>query len=195
MSQPQSFTEQEFHRFLQPKLNKVFQALDPFGTPFQDSVESRAILYPIGYQLTAFELNALMVACQAVGDTVINVTITERPKEPDHKHLYHWQVRCEQMNDYYQIDRFLSVLESAIYSDTGVWGLLISHERHAVVGGTAKFMNTFLQALEVDSDEQVEEFVQNWQRNQLELTSDIRWLFPLLVHILGIDKAQKLIME
>ena len=174
----------------------VFQSPDPFGEPFRANVSVRQILYPIDYELSEKQYAAIANAARSLGEATAFFTETEGyQKGVGFEDWDHWQI---DLCDYpYQALRNLewcSLMESAIYSTCGTWGLIISHEQHAVIGGSPgfiKILNSNLPGVE----NQIQEFLSAWKYNRDHLGSDVVWLQKALAHIYGTEKAQWLLAD
>ena len=78
----------------------------------------------------------MLAAARHVGDEQFFVSVVEY--EPDFiLERDHW--RCS-FPSYEEYVRLPLILENAIYSIESRWGALVSHEDHALVGGSREFM-------------------------------------------------------
>lgn len=170
----------------------VFRSADAFDEPFQPTTEKRAILYPVAYHLDQAEYASLAAASSAVGESEAFFSAIEGYRDGDFDEHDHWRVGLHSY-PYEQLRHsgWFPLMESAIYSTTGSWGLLISHEQHAMVGGTAAFMDSLLVAMP-GLEIQVTEFLVTWKDNRDRLGSDVTWLPELLEHVYGPEKAYRL---
>ena len=82
------------------------------------------------------------------------------------------------------------MLENAIYSTSGTWGLLFSHERHAVLGGPTQFVRAITEMLP-NPVGQVEKFLATWKQHHVRFGSNLDWFPCLLEHVYGADAAQR----
>ena len=73
----------------------------------------------------------------------------------------HWWCQFPSYEDYLNLPL---VLENAIYSIKGNWGIVISHEDHGVVGGTEEFINQVREQYPQASSEIVD-LKEAWQDN------------------------------
>jgi hypothetical protein len=69
------------------------------------------------------------------------------------------------LSDYESYQALHLTIENAIYSMSGSWGVLLSHEMHAVVGGEAAFISDFNQ-MDDSSEEQWSAFLAQWSGRQ-----------------------------
>lgn len=81
MREARPMSEHEYHTQAQKAFDQVFRSSDPFDQPFNSSIERRAILYPLTYELDPIELQAVAAAARAFGDTALYLSFAERPAE------------------------------------------------------------------------------------------------------------------
>jgi hypothetical protein len=92
-------------------------------------------------------------------------------------------------------------LETAVVSPTGQWGILISHESHAVVGGSPAFVETLVERLPGSGDRGGESIPARDQvRVFLHEVRDgwhdpMAWLPGHLTHVYGKERAEALLHE
>jgi len=188
-------SEYEYRQEVSHVFNSIFQSDDPFDEPMRPTIHPRAILYPVAYELEPVKLQAVVAAAQVVGDIGFYLSVTERPPVSDQNRPYHWFIPLEDPGLYYSLNGYQFVLENAIYSPKGRWGMIISHEQHAIVGGCDPFLNTLFAHLSVSEAEQVNAFLSNWRDNYNRFGSKIDWLPRLMTHAYGVEEAQRLLME
>lgn len=118
-----------------PARDRVFRIVDAYDEPFTDAAPVRALLFPTSYQLEPAQLAVLKRAAQSVGDDSVFLESLEAitPDEP------YWEFPVVGDGPYDVIE---FVLVNAIFSPSGQWGLVISEEDHAVIGGVPEFMRT-----------------------------------------------------
>ena len=174
----------------------VFRNPDPFEEPFQARIPERLILYPISYQLDEQEYAAVAAAASAVGELTAFLTLTENSEGLPFEELRHWHIDL----GYHPYEALLSTegwvpfMENAIYSTNGLWGLIISHEDHAVIGGPPRFIEGITRNLP-DVGGQIREFLATWKDNRDRLGYEIDWLPRHLTHVYGTERAQSLLAE
>lgn len=155
----------------------IFKDKDPFGEMFQQSVKERIILCPIeGYFLDNPQFNSLM---EAVDDE--KIIISQIEGEPD-CFLQEGHRECFLPLTYEEYTKLPIYVENAIYSPHGAWGILISHEEHAVLGGTEEFLNRF-KNLYPDWIHGLTHFNEKWEYNRTRYNSNTDWLPKFLAHI------------
>ena len=119
--------------------HRVFTTNDAFSWPFRGAVEVGRAFYPTdGCHLTRAQYSALLSAIRGVGETgfFLSVVESEGLSFLD-RDWGHWSCDLPPYEEYKALDL---TLENALYSRDGHWGVLISHEMHALVGGTEAFI-------------------------------------------------------
>ena len=117
----------------------VFASTDPFGTPFQPSVAQKALLFPVSCALKEAQLEALASAAAVVGEHEAYSVCTEDQSGETFE---------ISLGDFATYDAAMrpshGVLENAVFSQEGTWGLLFSCEHHVLAGGPTEFVETLL---------------------------------------------------
>jgi hypothetical protein len=118
---------------------RVFSCNNTFVWPFKPQFATGRIFYPTdGYHLTIEQFLAVGHALARVGETGFFVSIVESEGLTFLDRSFgHWVFENPTYEGYCQLPL---ALENAIYSREGRWGILISHEMHAVVAGSTEFM-------------------------------------------------------
>ncbi|MMZ54642.1 hypothetical protein D1872_164670 [compost metagenome] len=171
---------------MQNQFYKVFKNTDPFGELFHDSIEHRLILCPVKqYRLNKDQYHALLQATKAEGDTIFYITETELEDcfsiaEPHFIQPRSWQCSLQLSFDDYDDNWFY--LENTIYSPNGKWGLMISHEDHAVLGGSKLFIDTFTQYY-AEWSEGYDNFIKMWDENKKLYNLKYDWIDGFLKHV------------
>lgn len=117
----------------------VFSTNDAFAWPFREAIEVGRVFYPTdGCHLTREQYSAIVSAIQSVGDTgfILSVVESEGLSFLD-RSWGHWLCDLLPYEAYSEVHL---TLENALYSRDGQWGVLVSHEMHALIGGTEAFM-------------------------------------------------------
>lgn len=119
---------------------QVFSSNNSFSWPFQSQFATGRIFYPTdGYHLTRQQFLAVVDALDQVGETGFFVSVVESEGLSFLDRSWgHWVFEGFSYQEYCQLPL---ALENAIYSREGRWGILISHEMHAVVAGSTEFMS------------------------------------------------------
>ena len=124
-------------RLIADLLSQVFSSDDPFGCPFKERFKDRLIFYQTeGYHLSERQYSAVINGLKEMREQGFFVSTIEG-QGPNAERGDHWWCECPAYDQYLAIPL---VLENAVYSRTGRWGLLISHEDHAVVGSQNEFV-------------------------------------------------------
>ncbi len=120
--------------------NKIFKNKDPFDDCFRDEIDSKILLFPTdGYILRRRQFESLIKTMNILGEKDMYISQTEWMIFENAEH-YLTNVNVSYM-DYKKMPIFL---ENAIYSKEGKWGIIISHEDHALLGGSKEFINNYL---------------------------------------------------
>jgi hypothetical protein len=123
--------------FLQENWDRVFLSDEPFGWPFVDSIRSGLLFYPTdGYHLARSQYEAMIAVAKSSGERGFLVSITEGEGNIIDRGEHWW---CE----YPSYDEYRSiplVLENSIYPRNAAWGIMVSHEDHAVIGADDVFI-------------------------------------------------------
>ena len=117
---------------------RVFSTNNAFVYPFKRFRACR-IFYPTdGYHLTEDQFSSIMTASRGAGeiDFLISIVESEGTSFLD-RSWGHWACSAPSYKEYSELPL---ALENALYSTRGRWGILVSHEMHALVGGTAPFL-------------------------------------------------------
>jgi len=219
MTQSRPLTHDEFLAEAMPRFRQVFESRDPFGAPFRLDVPRRVILYQeFLYSLDDEQFAGLTTAAKSVGDTKLfefatEVTVTAamvagRSLDPRHELLYEsdpaYVFFLDEPTAYLERPAPFQnpSWETTLVSGSGKWGLLLSHERAVIVGGSEDFMSTLLDSYPgveiLDGDEQVT--VPPADQVNLFLDDVEGWRRPdhvpsYLAHIYGREEATRLIGE
>lgn len=128
-----------------PSWRRVFTDNDPFGWPFASWVSAGGVVYPTdGLHLTRTQYEALTSALGTIGETGFFISAVESDGlEFQRRPWGHWWSEQASYEEYCALDL---TLENALYSRHGRWGVLISHEMHAVVGGTIEFVRALTES-------------------------------------------------
>ena len=160
--------------------NSVFLSKDPFGEMFRTEMDERLVLCPTnGYYLSKNQFDALMKVVKFIGEKEMIVSIVENESN-SFLDADHWV--CKNSINYSQYIQLPLYLENSIYSQVGKWGILISHEEHAVIGGDKNFIIKFKEFYP-QWNEGLKNFIDMWQYNKVNFNSDVEWLSKFLKHI------------
>ncbi len=165
---------------LQKVFNLIFKSKDPFNEIFTENIYDNLLLRPTdGYQLTEEQFKALQKAIQETQNQDVFISITEY-RDMFSSDSEHWKI--DSNLDYDGYTNLGIFLENAIYSSDGTWGILISHENHAVIGGNPLFIDTFKKYYPSWQND-ILVFENLWVENQKEYGSDISWIKEFKNHL------------
>ncbi len=159
---------------LRERWSSLFISNDPFVYPFVSRIEASSLFYPTeGYRLSREQYLAVTNAARAVGDKGFILSEVEWD-EDFFERGKHWFCRFPSYEEYLSVPLGL---ENAIYSPNFTWGVLISHEDHAVLGGSKTFMDTiYAQYPRKQTD--IEQLHHYWRDNP-----NNGWVAPLLASL------------
>ncbi len=166
--------------------SKVFSKNDPFDKMFVPSISSKILLYPTnGYHLSEKQFLALTTTMKILGEPSFYLSEIEgNPFEKINTHsihtYQHFEVNIE--TSYVEYERKNIVLENALYSAQGEWGIIISHEEHAVLGGHKQFIDTF-KKLYPDFINDQAKFIKTIEYWSERSKTNMRWLPEFMKYI------------
>lgn len=170
----------------------VFRSFDPFDEPFQASIEGRLILYPaVGYELPDAWLLALVRATRAIQEDRAYYGVVEAATAATLDEVWDLELSQETARWFEESAEDGTrnpIAESAFWSVTGRWGLLISHRQHIVVGGPESFVRVLRSEIH-GADQGVIDFVRAVAGDE---HSD-GWLPSLLRHVYGHEQSERLL--
>lgn len=188
-----ALSEEEFLREAKPVFDRVFVAENPFDPLFTSAIEARMILFPVHNVMDRLIARAIKKASSLVNETSFYLSVLERPDAAEQDRPYHWLIPFSQLEEYRELG-YPFVLENAIYSPSGTWGVMFSHARHAVLGGPRQFVQAVTETLP-NSVSQVDKFIATWKQNQERFGSNLDWLPRLLEHVYGEERAQEMLVK
>lgn len=162
---------------------RVFRSRDPFSAAGHEELPVRVVLYPTyGYYLETQQFQALIGALHDCGEREFFISMVEAEPEPrnwDSKEFTHWVCEKPTLEEYMSIGVFI---ENALYSPSGSWGILLSHEDHALLVCQPSFWDAF-QSRYPNWRQDLEQFIELWRFHEKERDVDVGWLEPLLDHL------------
>jgi hypothetical protein len=181
-------------------LRQVFTNDDPTENPFSVNILERLIVSPWDNVKTKL-IEAVITAASNSGDkNCYLANLGQYKGEANHCYMSLTELHDENaylsygtVVDGVNLDIFLWI-DYIIYSDRGSWGIMISHEDFAVIGGSSEFICK-LHELVADLDRQVYPFLEKFKSLSVMLHRDFDWIPKLLTHIYGQDKAKQLLEE
>ena len=152
MAVAQALSADEWNRWAAPCFEQVFADDNPYGEPFTPEIERRMVLFPINRELEEGQFDALARAASALADDLFYFFTVERPWSEDQlESALQEQSTVEPMEgsgdqrwaipfDYGAYSDVGAIDVSALCSPSGRWGVLVSNDDHAVVGGSDTFI-------------------------------------------------------
>ena len=196
-------TDKQYQIKAEPILRKIFVKDDPFDKSFSQNISERIIVYPRYVDLDAILVKALIEEAYAIGDKgcyLSQLWIFD----DDCNHCYiplselleFYTAYSEKAKDIdFKLDRNV---EYVLYSETGKWGLMVSHEHHGILGGFPKFMQVF-KSFFPSYDKQIYDWLKYFREEKERKTIynlaslTLHWLPDLLAHIYGEETAVKML--
>jgi hypothetical protein len=180
---------------------RVFRAFDPFGSPFDPSVQGRLLVYepdvwkadhPWG--LSTGDLGALL---QAADDRDLERVFVSMVDPHDERWDESQYVLSPLSVDSYThpgpMDAW-PIVPHAIYPSSGAWGVITSDKPHALVGGSRRFIDDLQAGLGRSQDEMVTAWLEEWAGLQdrdpdggLHIGD---WIPDQLAHVVGPERAE-----
>lgn len=184
-----SLSEEEFNKKAKEPFNSIFATVDPYGEPFRKNIQHRLFLYGFRWELHDPWISPLVETMNEVGEKGFYVTALERPAPEDQIQPYHWYIPLSEVSSYGSV---VFSQQNAIYSTSGKWGIICSDEDHALVGGDKQLIDNILASVP-DLDDRLNQFFDAWKYYNKKNKVDIQWIVPMLSHVYGSEKAEKLI--
>ncbi len=180
----------------QRAFHRIFRSADPFDEPFMEGITDRAIFYPTGYGLDANRLAAVATAARAVESPMAFFSGLEGYDGTNFEQYDHHRILLVSDMSFPALMKELtnagwpSLVESALYAVDGSWGVLTSHEQHAVIGGPSAFLRELSEHVDLNGDGVA--FVSRWKYVHDDGHVAVEWVPNLLVHIFGEQLASEL---
>ena len=187
----QSLDHAEWNARFHPSFNTVFRNTDAFDAPLSSSLEVKALIYPVSYLLDRKQFSGLVEAARSAGDDAICLSVTEGDRTQDMGMPRHWILNFWEYEEYQNLSS-VGVLENALYSPQGHWGMLFSHEQHAVVGGNRPFMAKLADEFP-GFDISVEEFISTWTESRERSGVDVSWIPRMFDCLYGNEQMRTLL--
>ncbi len=176
---------------------KVFQSTQDWSKTFRPSVLGRLLLFPTdGFVLGKEQFASLAFAAkQSHGETKAVAIDVEGRAESEITAELGTSVDLTDFKAYaLRRDHGEFLTECCLLSPSGMWGVWLTQESFALVGGTLQFVNHFKEAMPA-VDEQSVLFAKAWLDASRRNGASTTWLRPLMQHIHGEPKASRLIAE
>lgn len=205
-----TLTESEYQLEAEPFLRQIFIHDDAFRQPFASSVADRLIVFPYQYAIAPPLTEAIVAAASSLGETDCYFSMLWRWLDPQHTRAIepsHWQISLPEFHAAYVGDEqnlpliasqqsSFDMLEGAIYSCQGTWGIMITHESFGLLGGRSEFIQAVRSCMP-NLDQQVLEFLQSikeCQENSNQAGS-FEWVRSLLAHVYGAENLHSLLID
>jgi hypothetical protein len=179
----QKITDIEAIKNLERNFHKVFKNIDPFDNCFTDNIQAKLLLFPTdGYYLQEEQFNVLRRAISYFGEADFFISeiegdcFSESLSSGSYEHSHWGGATSSTFEDYTDIP---IVIENAVYSTCGNWGVIISHEGHAVLGGSIELIE-LVQSLYPQYVTCKQRFIEYWEHNQREYNSNTDWVNEFL---------------
>ena len=162
----------------------IFDNTNPFK-PIINRNYKMIVFYPTkGYFISEKQFKSLINTLQLIGEKTFYISEIENGKESfnlnndvEKYSFKHFIVDVElDINEYFNSQ---IILENAIYSTKGTWGIIISHEEHAILAADKNFMSIFKNEYTCYKND-IENFKETWINNNKEYGSDISWIKNIL---------------
>ncbi len=195
-------TEAEYKVQAEPILRKVFVNDDPFRETFSPNIIERVIVYPCDIDIEPPLLDGLIAAASSIGDKGCYLTQLWQSKG----HVNHCYIPIQELlgNDGYfcEHEKLVEaginmnyIAEYVMYLERGLWGVMVSHEHHGILGGSPEFIEK-IHELVPDLYEQVNLFLDRFQYfKAYGLNPKLGWLPGLLTHVYGQETASRMLQE
>lgn len=175
--------------------SRVFVTGNPYAPAFTEGASARALLFPTdGYILARDQFEAVSKAAQSVGEErayLLGIEGWEGSTSHADRELFH--VRLCHYDGYTHPPResSIDVSQNALFSTRGTWGVLVSDEFHALVGGSEVFVRELRERISTTEDAMLDEFFSLWKWH--ENYDPAWWMEDLLVHLYGEEKGRRLL--
>lgn len=121
------------------KWKKIFCSNNPFLNPFNEDFDF-LVLYPTdGYHLTVEQYEAFIRTLREMGEEGFWLAISEYEGVKFSQDEIWW---CDYPNYTDYLD-YPITLENSLFSNQGRWGVMVSHEDHALLGATSDDLKLF----------------------------------------------------
>jgi hypothetical protein len=161
---------------------KVFSSRSPFDPAGRDEFSVKAVLYPTyGSHLEVKQFQALTRALADCGEHEFYISMVEWEPERrvwDVEENSHWLCWQSTLEEYKGAEIYL---ENALYSTRGSWGVLLSHEDHALLVCHDELWESFENCYP-DWRKDYAEFINYWKEVESEGVN-VDWLKSFLSHL------------
>ncbi|MFC1894988.1 hypothetical protein ACFLYH_03500 [Candidatus Dependentiae bacterium] len=172
--------------FLKKIFERVFVSNNAFNKMFVSSIEKKIIVCPTaGYYLSEDQYLALNNTIKQYGEEFYYLSEVEgeafKEKGIDNIHCYqHLELNID--TTYAEYFNKNIIFENAFYSSSAKWGVIVSHEDFAVIGGTQKFIATF-KSLYPNWKSDQEEFLKIINYWGKQSNNNLSWIHDFIKYI------------
>ncbi len=168
---------------------KVFSGTDPNTDCFNMNIEKVSLLLPVeNFILTKDQYIALMRTLSVIGDNEelfiseiegqsIDDVFTPFAQLTPFAHFQRCKTRhfvTDLNTSYEEYEQTQMIFENAIYSSKGNWGIIISQEDYALIGGDGEFIETY-RSLFPEIDQSLELFYEYWEYEKRVHNRNLDW--------------------
>jgi hypothetical protein len=162
---------------IQNSFFNVFKSYCPFEPVGQLYFPVRVVIFPTdSYHLTFEQFNAMVKAAARFNEKEFIISEVEIPAP--FKKGSHWLCTEPSFGDYTKLD---TMIENAIYSINGKWGILLSHELHGLLVCDIPFWNIFCKEYP-NCKQDMNEFLDYWKSVETE-GAKTDWIPLFLKHL------------
>jgi hypothetical protein len=164
----------------------IFKNKDPFERMFNEHIGHKVLLCRTnGFYLTKKQFEALIKTVKKIGESSFFLSEIEgdcflEESNQQSFQLKHWNMNIETSYEDYKKNPL--VLENAIYSSSGTWGVVVSHEDFAILGAKEDFISIFKKFYPEWSDG-IQNFLKMCAYHKEVYKSDLSWVQEFLNHI------------
>ncbi len=187
----QTISKAEYREKYEQVFSRVFASNNPFEDTFTETVPSRALLHSVLYEFDRTQFVALRSAARAILDHGVVATCLWPVEDED----CHWYIPLNELERCHALPGPIFVYENAIFSPSGKWGLMFSHENFVVLGGEQQFIDVFFVELGTSVNEQVNTFLRDWKEDANMYSFNVAWIPPLLKHLFGEERAKEFLTD
>lgn len=195
MEKARPLTKEQLAEETEPIFSKLFEVYEVNIPVFLPVFNNRTILFPSYFKLDSDELDALSKAIGEVGDNGFYLSMLERLDKPNHGHHQDWWIPLEDIGAYENLPGIWGVLENALYSPSGQWGLVCSQDEFGVIGGTDEFLDAFFRHSKRSAEEHLQDFFEDMKYYKEKYGTYYDTLPKLLSIIFGPERASTLLSE
>lgn len=162
---------------------KLFLSTDPFEPAGRTELSVRVVLFPTdNYHLEREQFEALILAARNNHESSFFVSEMESsdPFDPNARwKRKHWECTDPIFEEYTSLPLGI---DNALYSESGSWGVLLSHELHGLLVCNEQFWQVFKNNYSKHGND-FKEFIEYWDRLRTESGTDPKWLDTFVAHL------------